>query len=199
MTQQETPGFRACGNFDVVALAGSAGGLHALSHILSALPVDFPAAIVAVLHLAPAFPSHAAAILSRNTSLQVHQAAEGICLQPSHVYIAAPDYHLLIRPGGRIVLTHTQTVHYVRPSADRLFTSVAETYAERAIAVVLSGTGRDGSGGVLSIKDHGGLIIAQKQETAEFSGMPDAAVKTRSVDFILELEEIAAKLIELVT
>jgi two-component system chemotaxis response regulator CheB len=139
-----------------------------------------------------------ASILSRRTPLQVKQAEEGDCLSPGTVYIAPPNRHLLVNPDGTISLTQSELVHFVRPSADLLFESVAASYQDRAIAVVLSGTGHDGAMGVQAIKKMGGTVIAQDQETAEFFGMPSAAIHTGDVDFILPLGEVSAALISLV-
>jgi two-component system chemotaxis response regulator CheB len=184
--------------FDIVALAASAGGLNALTQVLSHLPAEFPAAIVVVQHLDPRHRSLMASILSRRTPLQVKQAEEGDCLSPGTVYIAPPNRHLLVNPDGTISLTQSELVHFVRPSADLLFESVAASYQDRAIAVVLSGTGHDGAMGVQAIKKMGGTVIAQDQETAEFFGMPSAAIHTGDVDFILPLGEVSAALISLV-
>lgn len=185
-------------NFDVVALAASAGGLNALTQLLAALPTDFPAAIVVVQHLDPRHRSLMADIVSRRTPLRVKQASQGDRLQPGTVYIAPPNRHLLVNPDSSLALTVTELVSFVRPSADLLFESVAAAYKERAIAVVLTGTGSDGAMGVRAIKKLGGTVIAQDDKTAEFSGMPGAAIRTGSVDFVLPLAEIASALITLV-
>src|SRR5512136_181272 len=163
--------------FDVVALAASAGGLTAISRILSALPPDFPAAIVIVQHLDPRHRSLMASILSRRTSLQVKQAEEGDSLSPATVYIAPPNRHLLVNPDGTLSLSQSELVHFVRPSADLLFESVAASYQHCAIAVVLTGTGSDGAMGVRAIKKMGGTVICQDEESAEFFGMPGAAIQ----------------------
>jgi two-component system, chemotaxis family, protein-glutamate methylesterase/glutaminase len=186
------------GQYDVVALAASAGGLKALSLVLAALPADFPAALVIVQHLDPRHRSLIADILSRRTALTVKQAEEGDRLTPGTAYIAPPNKHMLVNGGGTLTLTQTELVHFVRPSADLLFESTAASYKERAIAVVLSGTGQDGSMGVQAIKKTGGTVIAQDEHTAEFPGMPAAALKTDSVDFVLPLEDIPGALMKLV-
>lgn len=184
--------------FDVVALASSAGGLNALSQILSVLPADFPAALVVVQHLDPRHRSLMANILSRRTPLTVKQAEEGDLIRAGTVAIAPPDQHLLVNPDGTLSLSHSQMVHFVRPSADLLFESVAASFKDRAIAVVLTGSGSDGAMGVRAIKKMGGTVIAQDAATSEFTGMPSAAIQTGSVDFVLQLDEIAAALVTLV-
>ena len=180
-------------NFDVVALGASAGGLNALRQVLSGLPINFPSSIVVVQHLAPGHKSWMAPLLGRSSRLKVKQAEHGEILMPGVVYTAPPDEHLLVGPG-KVQLAHSQLVHFSRPSIDLLFESVAGTYGSRSIGVVLSGSGRDGAAGARTIKEAGGITIAQLPETAEFRHMPEAAIETGCVDFILPLAEIAEKL-----
>src|SRR5256885_189381 len=177
--------------FDVVALAASAGGLNALTHVLAALPADFPAVIVVVQHLDPRHRSLMADILSRRTPLRVKQAEEGEQISPATVYIAPPNRHLLVNPDGTLSLSQSELVHFLRPSADLLFESVAASYRERAIAVVLTGTGSDGAMGVQAIKKMGGTVIAQDEESSDFFGMPSSAIQTGGRGLVLPLEEIA--------
>ena len=184
--------------FDIIALAASAGGLTALSRVLAALPADFPAVIVVVQHLDPRHRSLMADILSRRTPLRVKQAEEGEQVSPATVYIAPPNRHLLVNPDGTLSLSQSELVHFLRPSADLLFESVAASYRERAIAVVLTGTGSDGAMGVQAIKKMGGTVIAQDEASAEFFGMPSAAIHSGSVDFVLPLDEIPVALVTLV-
>jgi len=184
---------------EIVAIAASAGGLNAITDVLAGLPAQFPAAIVIVQHLDPKHRSFMVDILSRRTPLIVKQAAAGDVLQAGTVYIAPPNYHLLVEPDRTLALTQSALVHFVRPSADLLFDSVAASYKAAAIAVVLSGTGTDGAMGVQSIAKMGGTVIAQDQATSEFFGMPSAAIRTGAVDSILPLSQIAPDLIALVT
>jgi len=185
-------------HFDIVALAASAGGLSAISLVLSQLNSDFPAAITVVQHLDPRHDSLMADILRRRTALDVRQAQEGDTLQAGVVFVAPPDYHLLVQPGGALALSQSQLVHFVRPSADVLFASTAASFHQRAIAVVLSGTGLDGSLGVQAIHKNGGRVIAQSRSSAQFDGMPAAAIETGMVDYILPLDAISAALTKLV-
>lgn len=184
--------------FDVVAMGASAGGLTAISGILAALPPEFPATIVVVQHLDPRHRSLMAEILSRRTGLRVKQAADGDYLAPATVFVAPPDRHLLVNPDGSLALSQTELVHFVRPSVDLLFESVAAAFRERAIGIVLTGTGSDGAMGTRAIKRMGGLVIAQSEANAEFAGMPGAAIRTGSVDLVLTLDEIPPRLVALV-
>ena len=186
------------GAYDIIALAASAGGLRALSEVLAGLPREFPAAIVVVQHLDRRHRSLMADILSRRTPLHVKEAEEGDHLSPGTVYIAPPNRHLLVNPDGTLSLSQSELVHFVRPSADLLFESVAASFKDRAIAVVLTGTGSDGSMGVKAIKKMDGTVIVQDERGAEFFGMPGAAMQTGSADFVLPLEEISSALVTLV-
>lgn len=182
----------------VVAICASAGGLNALSQVLSALPADFPAAITLVQH-SSRNPSMLPDILSRRIALSVKQAEEGDILQPKWVYIAPNDQHLLVNSDGTLSLSRSELVHFVRPSADLLFESVAASFRQQAIAVVLTGRGCDGAIGVKAIKQMGGVAIAQDQATSEFFAMPDAAINTGAVDYVVPLPQIADTLLRLVT
>ena len=178
----------------------SAGGLQALSVILGGLPKDFPAAIAIVMHLSPDHKSILAEILDRRSSLKVQEAKSGDFLCPSCVFIAPPNHHLLVAPDGCLKLSSpdAKKVNYARPSAEPLFVSVAQVYQKQAIAVVLTGGDGDGSFGVQIIKDEGGQVIAQDRPTSANFSMPQTSIQTGDVDFILPLNRIAPKLIELV-
>ncbi|HZL79189.1 MAG TPA: chemotaxis protein CheB [Candidatus Limnocylindrales bacterium] len=197
---QLVPASPAGCSFPVIAMAASAGGLKALSVILGSLPADFPAAIAIVMHLAPDHKSILAEILNSRSHLEVKQAHTGDSLCPANVFIAPPNHHLFVAKGGRLKLSSSaaEKVHYARPSAEPLFASVAEVYKTNAIAVVLTGGDGDGSFGVQIIKEQGGQVIAQDRPTSQDFSMPETSIKTGDVDFILPLNEIAPKLIELV-
>jgi two-component system chemotaxis response regulator CheB len=138
-----------------------------------------------------------AEILARRVELDVRQAQGGEVVRPGTVYIAPPDRHLLVNSQGVLSLSDAALVRYVRPSADLLFSSVAASFGPRVIAVVLSGSGRDGADGVVDVKAEGGTVIAQDEASSEFFGMPGAAIQSGAVDRVLPLAEIAAALIEL--
>jgi two-component system chemotaxis response regulator CheB len=183
--------------FGVVAVASSAGGLAALTSVLSGLPREFPAALVLVQHLDPRHRTLLADMLGRRTELRVKMAEEGDHLAGGSVFIAPPNYHLLVNPDGSLSLSQSELIHFLRPSADILFESVAASFPARAIAVVLSGTGSDGARGVEAIKKAGGTVIAQDKDTSEFFGMPSAAIGTGSVDIVLPLALIPSALVGL--
>src|SRR5213075_1072588 len=136
-------------------------------------------------------------ILDRRTAMQVKQAFDGEHLETGTVYVAPPDRHLLLNADGTLSLSQSELVHFVRPSADLLFESAAASFRERAIAVVLSGSGQDGAMGVKAIKKMGGTVIVQDAKNAEFTGMPEAAQATGIADFVLPLDDIAPALTQL--
>ena len=198
VTTEQRKSVRPRANFDVVAIASSAGGLAALTSLLSSIPSNFPAAVLVVQHLDPRHRSLMAEILSRRTPLDMKQAENGETMEQGIVYIAPPDNHLLANNDRTLSLTQSELVHFLRPSADLLFESVAAAYCERAIAVVLTGSGSDGAMGVRAIKKMGGTVIAQDERTSEFFAMPSAAIETGVVDFVLPLEEISPALVSVV-
>jgi two-component system chemotaxis response regulator CheB len=180
------------GQYDIVAVAASAGGVQGLGVFLGALGADLPVPVLVVQHLDPHHRTLLAEVLSRRTKLRVKLAADHERVEPGTVYLAPPDRHLLVGPQGTLTLSDSELVHFVRPSADLLFESVAGAYGPRAVACVLTGTGLDGAMGVDAVKSRGGTVIAEDPETAQFPGMPSSAVATGAVDFVLRLEEIAA-------
>ncbi len=184
--------------FDIVAMGASAGGLKALTEILSVLPADFPVPILIVQHLDPRHKSLMAEILQRHCQMKVKEAENDEPIEKSIVYVAPPNKHMLVS-DGRIALTSSAFVHFTRPSIDLTFESVAADYEERAIGVILTGTGRDGSMGIKAIKEKGGTTIAQDEKTAEHFGMPQAAIATGTVDFVLPLQDVAPAIIALIS
>jgi len=182
--------------YDVVAIGASAGGFHALATLLEPIPASFPSSILVVQHLDPRHKSIMGDLLGRKTKLHVKQAQHGEVLLPGFVYIAPPDEHLLVGPG-KVQLAHSQLVHFSRPSIDLLFESVAGTYGSRSIAVVLSGSNRDGAAGLRTVHESGGVTMAEEPEHAEFKIMPQAAVDTGCVDLVVELAEMGSLLTNL--
>jgi len=183
--------------FDVVAVGASAGGVEALHAVVTALPGDFPVPVLIVQHMDPRHKSMLAGLLGRRCKLRVKQAANDEAIEFGTIYIAQPDMHLIVR-GDRLVLTDTKLVHFSRPSIDLLFESVADVYGDRAIGVILSGSGVDGAAGIRAIKSKGGTTLIQDPSTAAHAGMPQAARATGCVDVTLPLEEIGPALVSLV-
>jgi len=173
-----------------VVVAASAGGLGAIASVLSTLQADLAAAVVVVQHLDPHHRSLVAEILARRTRLPVEEARDGERLRSGRVCVAPPDHHVLVNSDGTLSLSRSALVRFLRPSADLLFESAAAAYGPHAIAVVLTGTGRDGAAGAEAVKRMGGMVIAQDAATSAFFGMPGAAISTGAVDLVLPLERI---------
>lgn len=183
----------------VVGLVASTGGLEALTHVLAPLPASFPAAVVALQHLRPDYSSRLSEILGRRTALQVQQARDGRRLEPGLVLVAPPGHHTLVCPNHTIALIDSGQLPPSRPSADLLLTSMALSCRQRAVAVVLSGAGHDGTAGAAAVKRLGGLVIAQDQATSREFGMPSSVIAfDQMVDRVLALTSIGPALKEMV-
>ena len=186
---------------DIVVIGGSAGGLRAATDILATLPEDFPAAVFIALHRRPN-PEDAARltrVLAHQTTMATESARDEQRIEPSHVYVAASDHHMLLE-NGIIRVQESPKENRFRPCVDVLFKSAATTYGRRVIGVLLSGImGNDGSAGLWHIRRRGGLTIVHHPDDAEFPAMPQAAIDDVTVDYVLGLSEIGAKLIELVS
>ena len=180
------------------AIASSMGGIEALITVLSALPMNFPAEIVIVQHLSPYRESYLTEILNRCTVLPVKRAEEGMKLSAGNIYTTPPNKHLIINKNGTLSLSDAPKEHFVRPSAEYTFKSLANSYQRNAIAIVLTGCDGDGQEGVQIVKEMGGKVIAQNQETSQVFSMPSSAIETGCVDLVLPLDEIADGIVNLV-
>ncbi|WP_032919070.1 chemotaxis protein CheB [Streptomyces rimosus] len=174
----------------VVAIAASAGGVFALLDLFGSFTSGPPVPTLVVQHLSPRHRTVLDAVLQRRTRVPVTLARDGELAAAGRVYLAPPDRHLLIEAGGTLRLADTERVNLVRPAADRLFTSIAEHYGQRAWVFVLSGTGRDGAQGAQAVKDSGGTVVVQDPSTADYPGMPEATLKAGPVDHVLPLHAI---------
>ena len=178
----------------VVAIAASAGGVQAPLALTAALP----AAVLVAQHLAETPASHLAQVLARRCPLPVRTAVDGDSVRPGLVLVCPGGSHLLLAPGPRLWLPSDGPVNFVRPSADRLFESLARTCGRHAIAVVLSGSGRDGAVGVRAVKAAGGTVIVEDRTTAQFYGMPKAAIRSGAADLVLPIQDIPGVLVGLI-
>jgi two-component system chemotaxis response regulator CheB len=178
-----------------VAIGASAGGLGALSAVLTPLPGDFPAPVMAVIHLPPDRDSMVPALLAEACALKVVEAEDKIAAEAGCVYFAPPDYHLLVELDGRLSLSSDEPVLFSRPSIDVLFESAADAYGPNLTAVVLTGANEDGAAGARAVARAGGRVIVQEPAGAYASAMPLAALEAAPDACVLSLDAIAAELL----
>ncbi len=176
--------------YEAVAIGVSSGGMDALSAILPKLSKDFALAVLVVQHLHPHSDNFLSIHLDRQCQVAVKEADEKEPIKPGVVYIAPPNYHLLVEEGKTLSLSTSEKVNYARPSVDVLFETAADVYQSALIGIILTGANNDGSQGLKRIKERGGLAIVQDPASAEAPTMPEAAIKTTDVDHVLSLQEI---------
>jgi two-component system chemotaxis response regulator CheB len=184
-------------SYELVTVGASWGGLNAIEALLGGLPKAFPTPIAIAQHRAVDSGSGALSrLLALRSGLDVCEAGDKDPIEPGRVYVAPPDYHLLVEPDG-FALSTEEMVQHSRPSIDVLFDSAADTYGDRLIGVVLTGANADGAYGLGRVKRRGGVTIVQDPKTAQRREMPEAAIATGAADHVLPLERIAPKLVEL--
>lgn len=181
----------------LVGIGASAGGLEALSLLISHLPPSLPCAYVVVQHLSPSYRSMLGEILARETVLPVREISDGEAPVPGTLYVVPPNHNIELREG-HLHLNMAGSEVVPKPSVNLFFNSLAEERGETAVGIVLSGTGSDGAAGLRAIKSAGGLTFAQSPESAKYTGMPQAAIDTGATDRILPPERIAQELAELI-
>jgi two-component system CheB/CheR fusion protein len=182
-------------DFPVVGIGASAGGLEASKLLVAALPASSGMAFVLIQHLDPTHESMMVALLAGHTSMIVRQAADGMAIEREHLYVIPPGTYLSVGDGA-LHLSEPQAPHGVRLPFDFLLHSLAEEFGARAVCVVLSGTGADGSLGLKAVKEKGGLVIAQDPEEAGYDGMPRNAIATGAVDLVLPVAKIPEALVK---
>ena len=184
---------------DVVVIGASAGGVEALRVLVAGLDARLVASVYVVLHLPRTGPHALPAILSRAGPLLAVAAIDGLIGQPSVIYVAPPDHHLLLGPNGRMRLTRDLAVSGHRPSIDALFRSAADTRGERVVAVVLSGAGSDGAAGLAAVVEAGGAAIVQDPSDAQHPSMPEQAFALVPTARVGRCDDIGDMINDLVT
>lgn len=180
-------------SFIVVGIGASAGGLHALQAFFDQMTTDSGMAFVVVSHLSPEHVSHLAGLLQSHTAMPVVEVSEIVKLENNHVYVIPPNRYLSAI-DSHLRLTGTEGRKRPHAPIDHFFRSLAEAHGENGVAIILSGTGSDGSLGISKVKERGGLTIVQEPTEAEFDGMPQSAIATGTVDFVLPVAQIASRL-----
>jgi two-component system chemotaxis response regulator CheB len=179
----------------IVVIGASSGGIEALRQLVGGLPPDFPAPICVVLHTSPQSPGLLGKILANAGALPSATAATGMQLKAGHIYVAPPDHHLLIEPGG-LCLGRGPKENRSRPAIDPLFRSAAQVYGHGAVGVILTGNLDDGSAGLRTIKQLGGIAIVQDPLDALFPAMPINALRHVAADYTVPLSEMVGALCE---
>lgn len=181
----------------VVGIGASAGGLEAIESFFKKMPADSGMAFIVVQHLSPDYKSLMVELLSKHTLMPVLRIEEGMKVEPNHVYLIPPRKNLTMF-HGHLLLNNQNHSNELNLPIDIFLRSLAEDAAEFAVGVILSGTGSDGTRGVRAIKEHGGMVMVQDEESAKFDGMPRNAIATGLVDFILPPEDMPKQLLAFV-
>jgi two-component system CheB/CheR fusion protein len=176
-----------------IGIGASAGGLEALQTLLQNLPTQTGACFVIVQHLSPDFKSMMLELLSKHTTMRIQNIKDGVLAEPDTIYLLPPKKNMIVAQGELLL---TEKVPDAGPSLpiDVFFRSLAEDQQHRAIGIILSGTGSDGSRGLKALKEAGALVIAQEPDSAKFDGMPNSAINTGIVDLILRPEDMGEQL-----
>jgi two-component system chemotaxis response regulator CheB len=186
------------GSVRLIAIGASTGGPPALQIVLSKLPASLSVPVVVVQHISPGFVHGLTRWLNQAAPLRVKLAESGECLHPGTVYLAPDDHHLLVKQSGRARLKDDPKIDGHRPSATALFESVAQSYGQAAVGVLLTGMGSDGARGLKALHEAGGHTLAQDEETCVVFGMPKQAIALGAAEEVLPLEQIGLRLAELV-
>lgn len=178
----------------IVGIGASAGGLEAIEAFFKAMPVDSGMAFVVIQHLSPDYKSLMVELLSRKTEIPVRRAEDGMIVESNHIYLIPPKKNLTIF-HGKLLLEDQKHREGINLPVDVFLCSLAEDQGERSVGIILSGTGSDGTRGVRSVKESGGLVMVQEESSAKFDGMPRAAASTGVADFVLPPEEMPLQLV----
>jgi two-component system chemotaxis response regulator CheB len=181
---------------DIIVMGASSGGIESFMEIVSGLPRDLPAAIFVVLHVSPRGTTKFPEILTRTGYIPAAHAVDKEPIRHGRIYVAPPDFHLLLRPGA-VRLVRGPKENNVRPAIDPTFRTAARAYGSRVVGVVLSGALDDGTAGLAAIKKRGGIAIVQDPEDALFPDMPRNALEAVNADYCLPAREIAPLLVRL--
>ena len=180
-------------SFPIVGIGASAGGLEADQELLRTLSAKPGMAIVFIMHLAPGHESMLTELLAKSTKMPVREIKNGMPIEVNHVYVIPPGVNVSIA-GGRLKLNKLKDAGLKRMPVDWFFRSLAQEQGNRGIGVILSGTATDGTLGAEAIKAEGGITFAQDEKSAKYDGMPQSAIATGCVDFVLSPQKIAREL-----
>lgn len=182
---------------DIVVIGASMGGIDALKVLVGALPSDFDASVFITIHVAPQSLGILPEILERAGPLPASNASDWERFEPGHIYVAPPDYHLLLERGGYARTTKGPKENRFRPAVDTLFRSAAAAFGPRVIGVILTGWLDDGTAGLHAVKECGGTAVVQDPRDARAASMPRSAIAHVNVDYTVPLVDIAPLLVRL--
>jgi len=188
---------RDANRIDAIAIGASAGGIEAIGTLLQALPSPFVPAILVVLHVPPDKPSAVSQLFGAKCRLPVREALDKEPIDAGTVYIAPPDYHMLVEPERLLSLSKDAPVAFSRPSIDVTFQSAAHAYQDRLLGIVLTGANSDGASGLATIRREGGRAWVQRPDDALASAMPTAAIEQAGADLVLSVADMAQRLAHL--
>lgn len=178
-------------DIEMIVIGVSAGGVEMLKKIIPSIQINNRIRVAIVIHMPASGPNLIPSLLRDNSPLTIKEADAGEVLMPDHVYIAPPDYHLCLEPGGTVSLSSEEPVNFSRPSIDILFESAAYAYGKKVLGILLTGANNDGAMGIKKIQEFGGKTIVQNPSDAQFQEMPKSALLIMKPDYIFSSDEIA--------
>ena len=179
-------------HINAVLIGSSLGGVPLLQHIFAALPKTYPIPVLVVQHVHPEQGESPAHVINADVAIRVKDAEDKEPIEPGTAYFAPPGYHLLVERDQRIALSVDEKVNWSRPSVDVLFQSAVYLWAPHLLGIVLSGANSDGAAGIVTLKQHGCMTLAQEPSEAKRAEMPASAIATGCVDEVLGIAKIAS-------
>lgn len=183
---------------DIILIGASTGGPNAIERIITELTTDLNISVLVVQHMPIGFTKAFAERLNKKCSLNVLEAEDGMKIEKNKIYIAPGGFHMVVQRSGVIKLNTESPIWGVRPAVDKLFASASSIYGNRVVSVVLTGMGKDGAEGTVVVKMNNGTTISQDEESSVIYGMPKVSFETGCVDYVLSINDIAAKIRSLV-
>lgn len=183
---------------DLIVIGASAGGVQALTELVRGLPASLPASVFVVCHFPAEGRSVLPEILSRSGALLATHPADDETVYPGHIYVAPPNHHMLLGPGGNLRVVRGARENGHRPAIDPLFRSAGRYFGDRVVGVILTGAQSDGAAGLIAVRTAGGVAVVQDPEDAEIATMPRTAASVAGADYIVPVARLASLLVRLV-
>lgn len=183
--------------YEAIVIGASAGGFNAFIKLLPSIPLDFPIPVIIVQHIHPNQDDFFVNFINQKCQLTVKEINDKEQILPGFIFVAPPNYHVLVEDDKIFSLSIDEKINCSRPSIDLLFESAAEVFRSKLIGIILTGANSDGALGMKKIKEYNGITIVQNPEEAESNLMPISSIDMCSIDHILELEKIPQMLVSL--